>query len=47
MSLRGHTQQTFDKGVDLHENGPALLKSLENDVQSRLWSGINSEKIGT
>jgi hypothetical protein len=29
---------TFDKGVALHERGPVLLKSLERDVQGRLWN---------
>jgi hypothetical protein len=34
--------QKFDKGLELHEKGPGLLTALENDVQGRLWSGINS-----
>jgi hypothetical protein len=28
----------FEKGMSLHDNGPKLLKSLERDVQGRLWS---------
>lgn len=30
--------QKFDKGVALHDSGPGLLKSLERDVQGRLWN---------
>jgi hypothetical protein len=30
--------QTFDKGVALDRRGPGLLKSLERDVQGRLWN---------
>jgi hypothetical protein len=29
--------QRFDKGAILHNDGPHLLKSLEQDVQARLW----------
>ena len=29
---------SFDKGVELHSKAPALLKALEHDVQTRLWT---------
>jgi hypothetical protein len=41
QSLSG--RKVFDKGAALHSQGPALLKSLEDDVQGRLWSGITAE----
>jgi hypothetical protein len=40
---RPNTMERFDKGVALDSNGPALLKSLESDVQGRLWNSIKSD----
>jgi hypothetical protein len=31
-------QQMYDKGMILYKEGPPLLKSLEADVQARLWN---------
>lgn len=45
QSLKNSSQnQKFDKGAALHDNGPSLLQSLEDDVQGRLWNSITSEK---
>jgi hypothetical protein len=34
----------FDIGVTLHEKGRALLKTLERDVQGRLWSSQDTKE---
>ncbi|HYL48365.1 MAG TPA: hypothetical protein VET84_03295 [Stellaceae bacterium] len=34
--------QKFDKGLKLHNEGPALLNTLEKDVQARLWISTNT-----
>ncbi len=43
FSLRyAEIAQKFEKGVILHETGPELLRSLGQNVQSRLWSVANA-----
>jgi hypothetical protein len=46
LSLQYRDQpQKFDKGQILHTDGPRLLKTLEQDVQSRLWSVKTAEGV--
>ena len=35
--------QKFDKGMVLHESGGKLIKSLEQDVQGRLWNNATAK----